>query len=599
MIHQIKKPSLIVIADRVVKNIRRMAEKARKSGTDFRPHFKTHQSAEIGELFREEGVEKITVSSVEMAMFFAENGWKDITIAFPVNILEIDDINKLASGIKLNLLLESVDTVDFLNSHLLSPCEVWIKIDCGYKRTGILFNDRDRIKSILSAIQKSDKLKPAGLLTHSGHSYKAKSEEEIINIWNLTSDRMRSAKESLGSEYSGFKISVGDTPCCSVVADLSGVDEIRPGNFIYYDAMQLSHGICAEEDIAAAVYCPVVAKHEERNEIVIYGGAVHLSKDSFTEGGVANYGYIAPVTENGWSSIEKHCHISSLSQEHGIVRVSDAFMKATSVGSLIAVIPAHSCLTADLLRRSTVILSNQNESIKIVSPAKLLSIKECGDFFEYFLPKLLNEGFMKPLLDFPGGNRTATGMAVRSLCESLMDGKSFQQSIRDMSPSFPLPVEELMITGFEKSILDKAIAEMLEILRSNSDDEELLRRAGMLSDRFAKSPSGGMICGPCIVAEVEKIWERAALEGASDVFIEQEGELFFRQKYAGVKMVHIIEPSHSMVYNSLRGFLAEASKSENKILICGNECSVSKNGKDRFRIAGGKRELNVTFSFPG
>ncbi|RMG79679.1 MAG: alanine racemase, partial [Bacteroidetes bacterium] len=74
-------------------NIRRMVGKARKNGVRLRPHFKTHQSAEIGEWFRAEGVSQIAVSSLVMAEYFAGAGWSDITVAFPVNILEIETIN--------------------------------------------------------------------------------------------------------------------------------------------------------------------------------------------------------------------------------------------------------------------------------------------------------------------------------------------------------------------------------------------------------------------------------------------------------------------------------------------------------------------------
>lgn len=37
-------------------------------------------------------------------------------------------------------------------------------------------------------------------------------------------------------------------------------------------------GSCSADDIVVAVVCPVVAKHEERGEMVIYGGAVHFFK---------------------------------------------------------------------------------------------------------------------------------------------------------------------------------------------------------------------------------------------------------------------------------------------------------------------------------
>ena len=49
------------------------------------------------------GVTAITVSSVSMAGKFAGVGWRDITIAFPMNFSEI---NLLASKITLNVLFD-------------------------------------------------------------------------------------------------------------------------------------------------------------------------------------------------------------------------------------------------------------------------------------------------------------------------------------------------------------------------------------------------------------------------------------------------------------------------------------------------------------
>ena len=118
----ITSPTLILIKERALKNIAKMAEKARKSGVHFRPHFKTHQSAEIGEWFRDIGVQAITVSSLNMAAYFSQNGWKDITVALPVNIREIEKINQLANQIKLNLLVESQESVKFFIRKFKCPC---------------------------------------------------------------------------------------------------------------------------------------------------------------------------------------------------------------------------------------------------------------------------------------------------------------------------------------------------------------------------------------------------------------------------------------------------------------------------------------------
>ena len=82
----IKRPTLLVDEAICRENIRWMAEKAARLGVNFRPHFKTHQSKQMGRWFREEGIKSITVSSVSMAKYFNEDGWDDITIAFPLNL---------------------------------------------------------------------------------------------------------------------------------------------------------------------------------------------------------------------------------------------------------------------------------------------------------------------------------------------------------------------------------------------------------------------------------------------------------------------------------------------------------------------------------
>ena len=84
----------------------------------FRPHFKTHQSARVGALFARAGVSHITVSSVQMADYFAggsgqsECAFKDILIAFPTNLQESREIEKVRSKVdSLALVFTDPDTV--------------------------------------------------------------------------------------------------------------------------------------------------------------------------------------------------------------------------------------------------------------------------------------------------------------------------------------------------------------------------------------------------------------------------------------------------------------------------------------------------------
>ncbi|MBZ0305303.1 MAG: alanine racemase [Anaerolineae bacterium] len=343
----IQKPTAVLNPEIARRNIHRMAEKARQNGVRFRPHFKTPQSARIGEWFREEGVQAITVSSVDMACYFAEHGWQDITIAFPVNWLQIEQINSLAQKISLTLLVESVETVEFLQQHLTAPVQIDLKIDTGYHRTGLEWDNLSEIQQVAEAV--TGKMTLKGLLTHAGHTYKARGAEAVRGIYHETLTRLQGVREKLPFPV---ELSIGDTPSCSLVDDLSGVDEIRPGNFVFYDWMQVVIGSCQPEAIAVAVACPVVAKHPSRSTIVIYGGAVHFSKDSVPGAeGRPSFGVLAEKTDSGWGSVIPDAYLLALSQEHGIVKAPPELMNRVEVGDVLMVLPIHSCLTVDLLKK--------------------------------------------------------------------------------------------------------------------------------------------------------------------------------------------------------------------------------------------------------
>ncbi|MDO9257413.1 MAG: alanine racemase [Bacteroidales bacterium] len=358
----IKKPTLLLNTDICRSNIQAMAKKAREHKVIFRPHFKTHQSAEIGEWFREEGVTAITVSSVSMAQYFANHGWKDITIAFPVNLLEIDEINQLASYINVHLLIESEETARFLKERLTAECGFFIKIDTGYHRTGIAPSNVSLINKVLQAAE-SPNLQFEGFLTHSGNAYHANDREELIRIQQTATENLLRLKKHFHLHPHSI-ISVGDTPSCCQLPVAPGIDEIRPGNFVFFDVMQFALGSCKLEDIAVALVCPVVAIHPNRQEAIIYGGAVHLSKEQTLLPADPDPIYGLAVNWNGksWDTFTLLGKVRSLSQEHGILSLTQAGCNLKP-GELVAVLPVHSCLTANLMRKYMTLDGDKIESM--------------------------------------------------------------------------------------------------------------------------------------------------------------------------------------------------------------------------------------------
>ena len=347
---KIIKPTLFVDEQKCKSNIQAMAEKAKRNNLIFRPHFKTHQSIEIGNWFKSYGVDKITVSSLDMASYFSDD-WKDITVAFPVNILEIDLINQLASKIQLNILVESIEVIEKLNQELTSPVHYYIKIDIGYHRSGIAPNNEELIDRILS-ISDSEKMIFSGFLGHAGHSYKARTKEAIVNIHYESIELLQPLKNKYKVLYPNLILSVGDTPTCSVMEDFSKVDEIRPGNFVFYDLTQAQIGSNLESQIAVVMACPIVALHSERNELVVYGGGVHFAKDRL-EGTLQGtiFGKMVDVTEKGISKVHLDVFINSLSQEHGIVTMSKEKMVNYQLGDILYFLPVHSCMTAHAMKQ--------------------------------------------------------------------------------------------------------------------------------------------------------------------------------------------------------------------------------------------------------
>ena len=348
----ISHPTLVVDRDRVLANLRRMRAKADASGTRFRPHVKSHNSPTIAALYREVGVTAITVSSVEMARRFADAGWDDITIAFPLNVRALPELQRLAAEVRLGLLVDSPDAAAAL-SRIEAPVDVWLDIDVGYGRTGIAWDDAAALTRVLDVAQGSARHRIRGVLTHAGHAYRVPDPASRVALWGQVSERMDAARDALARHGSVLQldVSVGDTPSCGVVSGFDGADEVRPGNFVFFDMQQHALGSCTSADLALVVACPVVGVYPSRGELVVQGGAIHLSRD--VAPGPASgpsHGQLAVMGRGGWELLPgTDAHVRGLSQEHGMIRCTREVLARVGVGDLVFIVPAHVCLAANLI----------------------------------------------------------------------------------------------------------------------------------------------------------------------------------------------------------------------------------------------------------
>jgi len=203
-------------------------------------------------------------------------------------------------------------------------------------------------------------------LAHTGHNYKASDQDEIHKNHSKTLLDLNELKDVFRKDIPNIEVSLGDTPACSISEEFYGIDEIRPGNFVFFDIMQYVLGSCDENQIAVAMACPIIARNIDRKELVIHGGGVHFSKE-FIEAddeGTKLFGSIVRITENGWSEILGGGFLSNLSQEHGIIRCSDELFDQFTIGDLIGILPVHSCMTANLMKEY---LSTDGNGIKTMN----------------------------------------------------------------------------------------------------------------------------------------------------------------------------------------------------------------------------------------
>ncbi len=329
-------PALLLDVDVLEANLRRMADRTRELGVTLRPHIKTHKCIEIAERQLALGANGITVSTLYEASVFADHGFGDITWAFPLIPSRIAELEAVCKKARMGVVVDSLPAVEALSGSRV-PARVWLKVDCGYHRAGV-DPAGPYAETVVRAIAEEPGMEFAGILSHSGHAYSGRSTAEIEaisegerRVMTTLADRLRRA----GLEVPD--ISVGSTPSMAQVNDLTGVTEVRPGNYDFYDRAQVALGSCSYRDCAVTVLATVVSSQPGAAHCVIDAGALALSKDPGPDAEPRSMGEIYEEYADG--RLAANARVVSLSQEHGIVA------GWYEVGTRLRVLPNHSCLT--------------------------------------------------------------------------------------------------------------------------------------------------------------------------------------------------------------------------------------------------------------
>lgn len=343
----LKTPSLVLDIAKVRRNAETMSRRVKQLGADLRPHIKTHKCIEVARIQTAGHSGAVTVSTLAEARAFAANGFARITYAVPIEPGKFSEAIEISRDCELSLITDDADVPAQLNDAARQAnvqLNLFLKVDCGYHRCGVEPNN-PAATEIPRRISNASNLRFAGILTHAGHSYNCQTKPELLAIAKHERDVMAEFGEALRKEVGPVPIvSIGSTPTITSVDHLDGIDEVRPGNYIFFDAFQATLGSCSFDDCALTVLASVVHRDRDRRKVIIDAGAIALSKDRGPLGLNPDCGYGKVLDLTGK---DLNLTVSEMSQEHGVIMVKDDHtLDRLRVGSRIRVLANHSCLTA-------------------------------------------------------------------------------------------------------------------------------------------------------------------------------------------------------------------------------------------------------------
>lgn len=354
-IHDLSTPAVVVDLDVLERNVARMAARARESGVRLRPHAKTHKCPEIARMQRAAGAWGLSVAKVGEAEVFADAGFDDLFVAYPVvgedkgrRLLELSERARVAVG---------VDSLDGART-LAGPCraagrrlDVLLKVDVGYGRVGVL---PERAAEVARSVVELPGLHLRGVFTHAGHGYAAASRDAVDAIARQEGELLARAAEALrGAGLAVEEVSVGSTPTAPTAMRVPGVTECRPGNYVFHDASQVELGTCPVEDCSLTILATVVSVPAP-GRAVVDAGSKTLSSDPLRPrpGG---YGRVLGRTSR----------IEALSEEHGVLAVAEG--ESFRVGERVRLLPNHACVVANLHDRLVGVSGDRVETILAVA----------------------------------------------------------------------------------------------------------------------------------------------------------------------------------------------------------------------------------------
>jgi D-serine deaminase-like pyridoxal phosphate-dependent protein len=214
--------------------------------------------------------------------------------------------------------------------------QIQIDIDSGLHRGGIPWEDAAAVERLARVITSLPGLQLGGITTYRSGGFPGAPNPKdaghaegqlLVDVANGLRDKGIEVRE----------ITAGSTPTGKWVAEVKGVTEVRAGNYVFNDLMQLDHGIATEDQLALSVLCTVTSTNGS-GRLTIDGGTKTFSGDA---GGVGT-GRAVPTSIA--RAVDRRIFVERLHEEHGMARTEED----VKLGQKIRFFPYHACTCANL-----------------------------------------------------------------------------------------------------------------------------------------------------------------------------------------------------------------------------------------------------------
>jgi D-serine deaminase-like pyridoxal phosphate-dependent protein len=340
-------PALCIDLDKMERNLEEMAAGAKARGVGLRPHIKSHKMVEIGKRQMALGALGLTTAKLSEAEVLAASSLRDLFVCYPIiGEIKLRRVRDLARETNLMTLVESEEGARGLSETMRGedrPLDVLLDLDVGFHRVGV---DEEHATGLAKLVASLPGLRLRGVSTHEGTVYAAADMAERAAIAHQQVGLMVRIANELRSQGRDIEIvSSGSTPGAKAALEVAGISEMRPGNYVFYDAMQVGFGVTDLDHCALSIVAQVVS-HQSPERAVIDAGAKAFSTDQGAHGTRTSTGH-GIVRGRPGIMVEK------LSEEHGWLQLSPG--ENLVIGERLDIIPNHACVVANLFNEVAVV----------------------------------------------------------------------------------------------------------------------------------------------------------------------------------------------------------------------------------------------------